>query len=363
LALCLIDGPDRDLRGAVEQLQAIAQAKEMPEHPYVLYYLGQARRGLGVKELEQAAAKPQEAQQRRAEAAKRFDEAIPHFAAATAAFSAAAKPPAATAKELAPDLEWAARARCDQAEMQLRTQKVKEARDTASPFADDSSVLAKSRYRSLGLYYHGFACFLLRDQLQAAKSLNRATVFADPHIGSHARYLVGRIHHLNDERAEAAVQYEAAVAGHNQQVASARQALKQPERFKDDPQEKARLTVLVNNPPPDHVARSTFHLAELLYESGRFAEASARLTEFIKQFPKSELTADAVLRQGFCQVQLKQHAEAIRTLQPLGAQEPRLADQCSYWIAKAQAGSVDPANSQALQTAINTYQQAAQQAQ
>jgi tetratricopeptide (TPR) repeat protein len=366
LALCLLDGPEKDCQAAVNELQAIAGAKEMPEHPFVLYYLGLARRGLGVKALESALAKPQEAAAHRKTANQRFGEAEQNFAAAIPALAAKVKPAAADAKELPVELEWAARSRCDQAEMQLRLSKPKEARDTAAPFFDDKSPLAKSRYRALGLYYYGFACFLLKEPLQAGKSLNRADLFGDPVFGTHARYLVARIHHQSGENAEAATLYEAAVAEYEKQKQAAREAIKQPDRFKNDPNELTRLTALANGPTPDHIARSTFHLAELLYEGGRFADALARFTAFVKATPQSPLVADAVLRQGFCQVQLKQYAEAIKTLQPLADKEARLADQCLFWIAKAQAGAADPANAtaheQALKTAINTFRTAADRA-
>src|SRR5262249_9225436 len=149
---------------------SIAGAKDMPEHASVLYYLGLAKRGVGVKELELALAKPPEAQNRRNTAAQHFTQAEQHFAAAAAAFAAKSKPTAA--KEPPSEWQWVARARCDQAEMQLRLQKAKEARATTASFADDQSPLAKSRYRTLGLYYHGFACFLLKEHLQAGKWLN-----------------------------------------------------------------------------------------------------------------------------------------------------------------------------------------------
>lgn len=364
LALCQIDGREKDYPAAVEQLQSIAAAKEMPEHPFVLYYLGLARRGIGVKELEQALAKPQEAAGRRNAAAQQFAQAEQQFAAAAAVFTAKIKTTDAKAPPL--ELEWAARARCDQAEMQLRAQKPKEARETTAAFTDDQSLLAKSRYRGQGLYYHGFACFLLKDHLQAGKWLNRAELFTDPMFGTHARYLVGRIHQASDEIAEATQQYETAIADHAKRKQQAQEAIKQPDRFKNDPDELARLTALANGPIPDHVSRATFHLAELLYEGGRFADALARFAAFVKETPQSPLAADALLRQGFCQVQLKQHADAIKTLEPLAGKEPRLADQCAFWIAKAQLGAADPANApaheQAVKTAINSFRTAADRA-
>src|SRR5262249_34753399 len=86
LALCLIEGREKDYPAAVEQLQSIAGAKEMPEHPFVLYYLGLARRGIGIRELEQALAKPAEAKARRDAAAQHFGQAEQQFAAAAALF-------------------------------------------------------------------------------------------------------------------------------------------------------------------------------------------------------------------------------------------------------------------------------------
>jgi TolA-binding protein len=364
LALCLIDGREKDFPAAVEQLQGLAGAKETPEHPFVLYYLGLARRGIGVKELELALAKPPEAQNRRNAAAQQFAQAEQHFAAATAAFTAKIKN--ADTKELPIELQWAARACCELAEMQLRGNKAKEARETTAAFADDKSPLARSKSRVQGLYYHGFACFLLKDHLQAGRLLNRKDVCFDPVFGTHARYLVGRIHQANGELAEAALQYETALAEFAKRKQGAQEAIKQPDRFKNDPDELIRLTAVAGGPTPDHINRATFHLAELLYEGGRFADALTRFTSFVKESPQSPLAGDAFLRQGFCQVQLKQFGDAIKTLEPLAGKEPRLADQCLFWIGKAQAGGADPANpqafEQAIKTAINTFRTAAERA-
>jgi TolA-binding protein len=366
LALTLLDGPAKDCNGAIEHLQPLAGNKEFPDHPHVLYHLGLARRGLGLKELAEAVAKPPEAPGHRANAQQRFDEAAQQFAAAMNAFSARVKAPPAEGKEPSPELEWAARARCDLAEMQLRTLKVKEAQATAEPFLKDPA-LVKSRYRGLGLYYHGFASFLLPDLVTAGRSLSSLTPFNDPIYGTHARYLLARIHHQQEERVEAAGHYEGVIGDYAKQKQAAVEALKQPERFKNDPDEKARLEALVRDPPPDHVARSTFYLGTLQYEDGRFADALARLSEFVKQYPASPLVSDAQLRLGFCQVQLRHYAEALQTLQPLVDKEPRLADQALLWLAKAQIGAADPKNTQAydqeIKTALDTLRRAAERAQ
>jgi TolA-binding protein len=366
LALSLMEGPERDFNGALEQLNPIAGTKEFPDHPFVLYYLGFAQRGQGVKELALAQQKPQEAPNLQASAQRRFDEASKHFAASHTVFAARVKDVPPDGKELPIDLEWATRARCDQAEMQLRLGRAKEARDAIAPVTQDKQ-LAKSRYHGLSLYYHGFASFLLKDNLAAGKSLNQLTPFTDPIFGVHARYLMARVHHQDGERAEAAADYEGAIAEYNKQRNAAREALKPPDRFKDNPEEKQRLAELAEHAAPDHIARATFFLGVLLYEDGRFGDAQARFTDFAKQFPTSPLVADVQLRQGFCQVQLKQFKEAIATLQPLVEKQPRLADQALLWIAKAQAGGADVGNpaayEQALKTAIATLNTAAGRAQ
>src|SRR5262249_12521924 len=69
-----------------------------------------------------------------------------------------------------------------------------------------------------------------------------------------------------------------------------------------------------------------------------------------------------------CQVQLKQWAEAQKTLQPLADKAPHLADQCLFWIAKAQGGAAleiannPPAQDAALKQAIATFGAAADRA-
>jgi TolA-binding protein len=366
LALALLELPDADFNEAVQHLQPLAGNKAFADYPSVLYHLGLARRGLGTKELAQAIAKPQEAPQRRAAANQHFEEAAKQFAAAHDTFMAKAAKPKADAKELPIDLEWALRARCEQAEMLLRTLKVKEAQALTAPFVKDPAW-TKSRHCGLGRYYHGYASFLVRDYLAAGRALNLLAPFNDPVYGSHARYLLARVHHLSEELAEAAGHYEGVLADYEASKKAAVEALKQPDQFKNDPAAKTRLEALVKEPPPDHVARSSFFLGVLLYEGGRFADALARFAALESQYPKSPLLPEAQLRIGFCQVQLRQFPEAIQKLQPLVDKEPRLADQALFWIGKAQVGAADPANApayaQALKTATDTFRRAADKAQ
>src|SRR5262249_46237420 len=265
----------------------------------------------GVAELAQAQAKPNEAQQRRQNANQRFTEAQQQFTAAATVLKEKVKS-ALDAKELTAEQEWLPRAQCDQAEMELRLGKIKEAQATVAEVVKDAP-LAKSRYHRLARYYHGYASFLLGDYPAAARSLNRQDIQGDIVFGAHARYLMGRIHQHDGEKAEAAAQYQAVIEQYAKEKAAAQESLKRPEQFKNMPEEKARLELLVKF-PPDHVIGATFAAATLHYEAGRFGEALARFLEFAKANPDSPRTPEALLHAGYCQVQMKQYAEAIATL-------------------------------------------------
>src|SRR5262249_34911600 len=224
--------------------------------------LGVAQRGQGMQDLAQANVKPQDAQRLRDSARQRFEEARQQFAVAQAAFDAKAPQPAADAKELPVELEWAIRARCDQAEMELRLGKLKEAQKLTASFLKDAT-LGKSRYRDQGRYDFGFASFLLKDYPAAEQALTMLTPFADPGFGTHGRYLLARTHHLQDERAEAALHYQGVMDDHAKQVKDAAALLKQPDKLKNVPAERARLEELLKGPPPDHLLRSVFYLGVL----------------------------------------------------------------------------------------------------
>ena len=77
------------------------------------------------------------------------------------------------------------------------------------------------------------------------------------------------------------------------QKAAGQKALQDRNQFKDKREEMARLDALVRDPPPDYVARAKFYLAVMQYEDGKFGEAQAQLTAFIKDFPKSPLLTEA----------------------------------------------------------------------
>jgi TolA-binding protein len=359
LGLAILESPERDYQAAFNELAPLAGNKALPEHPYVLYYQGYCQRGLGTKLIQQAIATPPQAQQLRQQANQKFDEASKSFQAAEAAFGERLK-----AKENPEEREWAARSRCDLAEMQLRTLKVKEARDTAVPF-DTDAAYKKSTHRPLGLYYYGFASYLMKDRSAAGRTLSQLAPYEDPIFGTHAQYLLGRTFHAGDERPEAANAYQGVIDTYTKQKAAAVEALKRPDQLKD-PEVKTRLEGLVRNPTPDHVLRASFFLGVLRYEDGKFDEALPRFVEFAKANPGNPLQAEAELRQGFCLVQVKNYKDAIPLLQNLANKEARLADQAFLWLGKAQVGAADPANAsayaQALGNAIQTLRTAADRA-
>src|SRR5206468_3099722 len=96
---------------------------------------------------------------------------------------------------------------------------------------------------------------------------------------------------------------------------------------------------------------------------GKFSEAKTRFAEFVKLFPQSPLLTEAQVRVGYCQVQMKEFADAVKTLTPLVDKEARLADQVLFWLAKAQAGAAPDGNNPAIAAALNTFRAAADRAQ
>ncbi len=344
LALCLINSPEQDFAKAIDNLKGPSGDGGFVDRGQALYLLGVSHRALGLN-----TANPQAANQRFAQAQQAFNTARDVYQGQK-------------------NDDWAARCRCDVAEMELRQNKVKEARATCEPFTKDAAF-AKNKHRKLGLYYHGLACFLDKDYANAGRSLNQVSPFTDPAFGIHAEYLVGRVMHLGGEQAEAAVHYDAVLANYTRARKDAPEALKQPDRFKNNPFEKARLESLTKTPSPEYVAGAAFHGACLNYEAGKFPEALAKFQTFLKDSSQSPLAPDATLRAGFCLVQLKQFDEATKLLAPIPDKTPRLADQALFWLGKAQLGLAtlaDPANTtdrdNKLKAAIATLKSATDKA-
>jgi tetratricopeptide (TPR) repeat protein len=353
LGLALLELPEPDYAKALEVLQAAAQDGNFPQRGQALYYAGVARRGLGQKELLPGLRNP-------AELAQRQQAATPHFQEAARLFAQASD---VLAKSQPPATELSARARCDQAEMELLLGRPQEGRKVVEPLITTGDN--KASWRPLALYYHGTACFLLGDYPNAARSLDGLMPFDQP-FGLHARYLRGRIHMLDGELAEAHTAFQAVLDGYDKRKAEAIEWLKQPDRFRTQPWEKAYWQALAQLPAPDYVPGAAFYDACILYETGKFADALTRLQGFAKDYAHSPLRDEALLRVGFCQVQLKQWDEALRTLQPL-TNHPQVGAQAHYWIGKARLGialAADPNNpndrNAKFQAAISSLREAIQ---
>lgn len=363
LGLALLEQAPRDYKAITESLTPPATAADFPQRAEALYYLGLAHRGWGHDSLGQIIAKPNEAPALKQAAAQQFAQAAQRFAESQTVWAARPKsaPPANTT--LAPETEWSVRVRCDQAEMLLAQEKWKEAADLLAPLVADAT-LSTSRYLPLAHYLLGNAGFQLRDWAVSVRSLSKLAPFADPVFGVHAQYLLARTHHQLEERAEAAALYEAVVGGYLKQKAAAQQQLQNAAALQGQPEERARLEELTRT-VPEHVAKAQFHWAVLLLEQQKAADALPRFTAFLEQHPKSPLADDARLRQGICQVELRQFPAALATLAPLHP-HATLADRALQWTARAQLGAADPAQAapyqQALANAITLLGQAADRA-
>jgi tetratricopeptide (TPR) repeat protein len=248
------------------------------------------------------------------------------FAEAGAEFDAAASLFAGRRPQQKDDAEWAIRSRCAQAEMRLRVQDSKGARDVLTAVLKDPA-LAESPSRALALFYHGVACFRLGDDMAAGRSLDRLAPFRDPAVGDAARLLLARLHERADERAEALAQYEAIL--------------------KDYAAHKK-----AGEPPPDAVVRASFAAGVLHYEDGRFDKAHELFADLAGSVPAAT-AEDARLYQGCCEVQLKQYARAVDTLTVLKSHDALTTAQALLWLGRVKAAAADPDDPDARREALH----------
>ena len=313
LGLCILQTTSPDLTVAADAFQHAAATSDFSDRPLAQYYLGYSLRAIGNRASADALARPNDAESLHKIAAQRYAEAATQFAAAQASFDkrVTEAPPAAPAP-LPTDMEWSARSRCDTAEMLLRVGKFKEALDASAVFQADS-ILSRSRYRQLGLYHLGYAQFALRDYLSAGRSLSQLAPFAQD-FGLHARYLLARVHHLSDERPEAANLYKAVQEDFD---VAARRPTKSTADPALDVEHRAAYEQLLRGPVPDYVSRSRFYGAVLSYEDGRYSDAAEVFAKIIPAEGNSPLGQESKLRLGFCQLQLKKFGDAAGTLDAL----------------------------------------------
>ncbi len=312
-------------------LALAARGADPPGDPNALYDRGVSEREQGFQELDGADASMED---RRARAVRHFEQAARHFDAAARAF--AARP-----GNHPLDREWSACVRCARAEMELRAGKTREAGASVAPLLTDPAF-ARSRYRDLALYESGLAAFLLGDFPAAGRVLGLITSLDDPHFGTHARYLLGRVHEASGERREAVLHYQAVLAGHE----DAKKKGGQPD-----------------GPPPAHVASGNLRLGVLHYGDGRFEDARACFADFLAQQPQSPLRPRAQFGLGASLVQLAQHADAVPVLRAVARGKSPLAGPALIWLGRAQLGLARPddpdAYPQALEDAMTSFRQAA----
>jgi TolA-binding protein len=354
LAQLLIDGPEKNYKEAAELVRDFPA--DNPLLAFEAHYNhALAQRGLALADL--LAAKPGK------DGAELRAQAVQRFKLIAAALGLTRKQLDLLGESLPGADEWKARVLCDQAEAYLRGEQPNEAREATRGFL---AGFEKSKYRSLGRYYHAHAAFVLGDHAAAEKILTMLAPYADPEWGPHARYLLARIHHVADERAEALLHYDAALRDFGMHRTNTINQLKQPQTFNNDPLIKAKLEARMRGAIPEYIALATFHHGVLLYEAGRFGEAKMRFADFQKSLGESPLRAEAELRLGMAQVALKEYAEAIKTLAPLAEKLPAEKARVALWLGRAYVGMASPTKpaeyQQALQRGIDALQQAVAQA-
>lgn len=361
LGISLLDGP-KDYPAAAEALKQAIAAKNAPDYPQACYFYGVALRGLGAADLKQATDKPAaQAEPLKASAKAKFNDAATQFEACVTALADIRKTGDDNQRKDA--AIWIARARCDQADALLRAGRAKDVEAVLRPVIDDAGP-AKAQYRPIALYHLGHARFEQKEYTTAGRALSQLAPF-DQEFGPHARFLLARIHHLQDERPEAETQYKAILTGYEKYRKDAQQMLQQ-ERDKASPERRAFLESIANGPQPDYVKRTSFYQAVLLADEGKFADARELLVKFYMENKDHPLAGEARLRAGFCQIQNKQFADAITTLTALKDDE-KLGDQATWWLGKAQLAAADASKPEAVEaaakTAIESFRKAADRAQ
>src|SRR5262249_38617573 len=85
---------------------------------------------------------------------------------------------------------------------------------------------------------------------------------------------------------------------------------------------------------PDYVSETYFHAGVVLYELKSFPEAIAKFALFAQKDKRPVWLEEARLRTGMSHARMGQHAEALKTLQPL-QDHGRLMRTVRWWMAKS----------------------------
>jgi len=345
--LALLQSPERDFPKAADLLEQAADDAKVADRAAAQYWAGAANRlasraGAG-------------------DAAARLDRAAGRFRQAGDSYAALARSaPDAGDKDLPAPLESSIRARADEAETLLAAGKPKDAAAVAEGLAKERA-LARSRWRETAWYVVGCAAYAADDAVSAARGLVRLAPFEQPLFGTHARYLLARIHHLAGDSTEALEHYAAIPDAFVRHALAAKKSLT-ADGIRDNPLERWRIESVVNGPAPEYVGDALYSAAMIYAERRQFAEAVDRLTKLGQQHPRHPREFPARILLGACLVQAGRHAEAVRSLQPL-APHAEFGAQARSWLAKAIVRGADPNNAaafkQALDQAAEHFRQAA----
>ena len=355
LGMSLLEAPQVDAKAVSEALRQAAADNNLPDRGRALYYLACTIRDTGLGQLAQADAQqnPDEARKLRTAAQPLLTESAGMFQAAADALlaqagRAAATQPAATQPAAAQPAEvvLAARAKCDLCDAMLRLGQFDQAKALANEVLAHPR-LSKTPSCEVATYQIGYAQFGLHDYREAGRTLSKLAPF-EQDFGLHARFLLARAHQLADERPEALGQFQAVLDGYEKRKAQAVEALKQQNLTAA---RRAALTVLAQGPAADYVIRAQFHLAQLTAETGKYSEAAQAFGAFAQKYANNPLVPEAQLRLAWCQIQQRSFNDAIGLLGNL-AKNPDLADQATWWLAKAKIQAADPANAQAYAAAL-----------
>ncbi|MDP6047054.1 MAG: tetratricopeptide repeat protein [Phycisphaerae bacterium] len=353
----------RTLKSATSAVAAFRVSSgriDFADRPLAIYYLGVSLRELASITL---ASKVTSGSDYRASNARTYrTEAARHFAGAADAFIARSKKsPPTTAPAVHPDVIWATRARSDQCDMLLRIGQYKQAIALAQSLLKDAAT--GKQFADKALYCMGYAHFALADYSNAGRTLSKLAPFKQ-RFGPHGRYMLARSHHLSGDMPEASQTYKALLDDYAARKTAATAAARRSYRSLTRDQRAAAAAILAG-PPKPFIVRSIFYSALGLAESGRFGNALGGFNEFLTQYPKHPLAPEAQMRLGYCHMQLKSYAEAIKALDPL-RKHPKHTERASWWIARSRVGAANPEVPQeyakALATAITELTVAAKSA-
>jgi cellulose synthase operon protein C len=340
-------GTLKSLAGATTAFSQASGRIDFADRPLAMYYHGVSLRRLADATM---ATKPTGSDNRASYARTYRLEAVKQFTGAVDAFVARSRKAApTTAPAVHPDIVWAARARADQCDMLLRTAQYKQAIVLANSVLADKS--SGKQFADRALYCIGYACFSMKDYLNSGRALSRLAPFKQT-FGPHGRYLLARGRHLSGDIPQSSAIYKAVLDDYNARKTAAIAASRSSYRSLT-PAQRTAAAALVAGVQEPYVIRTIFYSALGLAESERFGNALAGFGAFVTQYPKHALAPEAQMRLGYCHMQLKSYAEAIKALDPM-RKHPRHTERAQWWIARSRVGAANPEEPQKYAAALTT---------